>query len=248
MRVVWIFWLVFSIIFFGGAALWQNRSSIVSSLVKKQVENKVKDLVSDELKQIINLEKELIEGGGLKYNPPSLDLFNREDRLLLDTLTLPTGVEEEQYQSPIEYLLPENLKEKYKNIFKSDPRFEYPSFGPNTIFEDPYFGIMKVNQQIDAGPFVVSINGSWNNPTVNIIPDYNFPIKVTYQGAFREEGLANNVTLTYNEQLYDNLYFTSSVLYGDEIGMNLGVNYKQGYVNIQQTEHLSLNGGYKSQF
>ena len=39
---------------------------------------------------------------------------------------------------------------------------------------------------------------------------------------------------------------TSSVLYGDDIGMNLGMKYKDGYVNVQQTEHLSINGGYQN--
>ena len=88
MRAVVILWVIFSILFFGGAALWQNRSEIVSSLIKKQVENKVKEFIPEELNQILDLEKAVIEGGGLKYNPPSLDLFDREDRFFYKMISI----------------------------------------------------------------------------------------------------------------------------------------------------------------
>lgn len=252
MRVVGIFWLIFSILFFGGGYLWQNKSAILAGVIKNKIEDKVKEIIPDELNHIIDIEKTLIEGGGLKYNPPAVkDLFeyNRDDRLLLDKLTLPTDEEEDGTVSPLEYILPENLKEKYRKVFpRARPEFEFPHFGPNTIFDDPMVGMLRLNQQFDAGPLVVSINGHWNNPTINIIPDYKFPVKVTYNGQKTEEGFNSYATLTYNEELYDDLYFTSSVLYGDDLGVNLGVKYKQGYVNIQQTEHLSINGGYQNEF
>ncbi len=249
MKAVWLLWVIFSLIFFGGGYIWQNKSAIASNLLKHHVQTTLEDKFN--LDEIINLERNVIEGGGLKYLPPSfntLDLHNREDRLLLDSLTLPKDRDEVEEESPIMYILPENVKERYNKIFKFNPRYEFPSFGPNTIFDDPAIGLMRLNQQIDTGPVVVSLVGSWNNPTFNIIPDYSFPVKLTYYGAMTDEGVKNSVTISYTDQLYDGLYMTSSILYGDEIGMNLGVNYKQGYVNIQQTEHLSLNGGYRSQF
>ena len=81
---------------------------------------------------------------------------------------------------------------------------------------------------------------------LNIIPDYSFPVKLTYYGAKTDDGVKNNVTISYTDELYDELFMTSSVLYGDDIGMNLGMKYKDGYVNVQQTEHLSINGGYQN--
>ncbi len=247
MKAVWLLWVVFSLMFFGGGYIWQNKSAIASSLLKHHVQTTLEDKFN--LDEIINLEKSVIEGGGLEYLPPSfnpLDLNNREDRLLLDRLTLPKDRDEVEEESPLMYILPENVKERYNKIFKTNPRYEFPSFGPNTIFDDPAFGLMRLNQQIDAGPIVVSLVGTWDNPTFNIIPDYSFPVKLTYYGAKTDEGVKNSVTISYTDQLYDGLYMTSSVLYGDDIGMNLGIKYKEGYVNVQQTDHLSINGGYQN--
>ena len=247
MKAVWMLWVIFSLIFFGGGYIWQNKSAIASNLLKHHVQTTLEGKFK--LDEIINLERSVIEGGGLKYFPPSfnpLDLNNREDRLLLDSLTLPKDRDKVEEESPLMYILPENVKERYKKIFKSNPRYEFPSFGPNTIFEDPAFGLMRLNQQIDTGPIVFSLVGSWSNPTLNIIPDYSFPVKLTYYGVKTDDGVKNNVTISYTDELYDELFMTSSVLYGDDIGMNLGMKYKDGYVNVQQTEHLSINGGYQN--
>tara|TARA_R100000008_G_scaffold56030_1_gene34433 strand:+ start:3739 stop:4527 length:789 start_codon:yes stop_codon:yes gene_type:complete len=253
-KKVWMFWAIFTVLFFlfgYGVNLWQKRDEILKNFLKDKVEDAIMEQI-DPLKQILDDEKALIEGAGLKYIDPKInveelnknklfewpnDKYDEFDgNSLQDALRLPKKQKEIDIERPLNNFLPESLKERTK----MRPDYEFPHFGPNTNFLEPEM-LLQLNQQFDLGYLIVNAQGSYLSPTFNIIPDYNFPVKVS---AFYDT--ANNdskLSLSFNEQLAEDWFLTAQLY---DSGVRSSIKYKTNMflnVSYDSDTDLSLNGG-----